>query len=223
MSAMEFVKKEALRYLGYRNTMPDENTELLVDSCIVEARAAASMVHVSRIFPVSVQTREEHGQEEGWIESGCFVTRSKSLSKNLEGCEQILVFAATLGVGIDRLLTRYSKLEMSRAVVLQAVSAALIEAYCNELNAKWKDDFKKEGWYLRPRFSPGYGDFALSNQKIILQSLDAAKWTGITLTDSLLMMPSKSVTAVIGMGKNPVNCGVEGCEACEKKDCVYRR
>lgn len=222
MRAMEFVKKEALRYLGYHNTMPDEKTEWLLDSCIEEARAATSMAHVFGIFSVHVQTPDDE-QEAGWIESGCFVTRSKSLSKNLAGCEQILAFAATLGVGIDRLLTRYSKLEMSRAVVLQAVSAALIEEYCNELNAKWKDEFQKEGWYLRPRFSPGYGDFALSNQKTILRSLDAAKWTGITLTDSLLMMPSKSVSAVIGMGKKPVNCVLEGCEACEKKDCMYRR
>ncbi|MDO4325185.1 MAG: vitamin B12 dependent-methionine synthase activation domain-containing protein [bacterium] len=214
---MEIRKREVLRYLGYRGNAPDERTEQLVDSCMEEVQRTASPVHVYRVFPVTVESAD------GMIQSGCFTTESRNLAKNLKDCEQILVFAATLGVGIDRLLAKYSRFQMSRAVVMQAASAALIEEYCNTLNEQWKRKFLEEGWYLRPRFSPGYGDFALENQREILQALDAAKWAGITLTDSLLMMPSKSVSAVIGMSRKPGNCVLDGCEVCKKTDCLYRR
>ena len=112
---------------------------------------------------------------------------------------------------------------MSRAVVLQAASAAMIEAYCNEVNAQLKKEAEGRGSYLRPRFSPGYGDFSLEYQKEICRTLSAEKTVGITLTDSLLMLPSKSVTAVIGAGKTPCGCEPEGCENCGKTDCLYRR
>ena len=82
---------------------------------------------------------------------------------------------------------------------------------------------KKKGLYLRPRFSPGYGDFSLSCQRAVLDALDAGKHLGIKLTDSFLMMPSKSVTAVIGVSQKPHRCDVKGCEACGKTDCLYRR
>lgn len=77
--------------------------------------------------------------------------------------------------------------------------------------------------YLRPRFSPGYGDFPLDCQQRLLDSLEAGKRIGIKLTDSLLMMPSKSVTAVMGVSKKPYRCDVKGCESCGKRDCLYRR
>ena len=106
---------------------------------------------------------------------------------------------------------------------MQAAAAAMVEAYCNELNVGWKKEYLGRGLYLRPRFSPGYGDFPLSVQKGILDGLEAGKRIGITLTEGFLMMPSKSVTAVIGVSKTPSSCTVEGCEACEKKNCAFRR
>ena len=106
---------------------------------------------------------------------------------------------------------------------MQAAAAAMVEAYCNELNAMWKKEYLEKGLYLRPRFSPGYGDFPLSVQKQILDGLEAGKRIGITLTEGYLMMPSKSVTAVIGVSRTPAACVIEGCEACGKKDCAFRR
>ena len=131
--------------------------------------------------------------------------------------------AVTVGAEVDRLLARYGKLSVAKAVVMQAAAAAMVEAYCNELNAMWKKEYLEKGLYLRPRFSPGYGDFPLSAQKQILDGLEAGKRIGITLTEGYLMMPSKSVTAVIGVSRTPAACVIEGCEACGKKDCAFRR
>lgn len=213
---MEMNRREILRYLGYGRTEAGREVMDLVEDCITELEQAAACHHVYRVFPLTVGPGNR-------IDGGCFQTDSRNLAKNLQDCSQILVFGATIGAQVDMLLKRYTKLQMSKAVVMQAASAAMIEAYCNELNDGWKKQFSGEGWYLRPRFSPGYGDFELKNQLSIIGGLEAGKRAGITLTDSLIMAPTKSVTAVIGMSRKPGDCTVEGCEACQKKDCIYRR
>ena len=112
---------------------------------------------------------------------------------------------------------------MSKAVVLQAAAAAMLEDYCDQMNEELEKKYEEKGLYLRPRFSPGYGDFSLECQPALLGCLEAGKRIGITLTDSLLMAPSKSVTAVIGISRIPGTCGMRSCQDCEKRDCAYRR
>ena len=74
---------------------------------------------------------------------------------------------------------------------------------------------------LRPRFSPGYGDLPLELQKDVFRVLDCPRKIGLSLNESLLMSPSKSVTAIIGIGKGDVEAENK-CSACEKTDCAYR-
>jgi len=108
-------------------------------------------------------------------------------------------------------------------VTLQACAAAMLEEYLDEWQTALEADMKKEGYYIRPRFSPGYGDFDIAHQDMILRMLDTAKKIGLTLTGGNMLTPSKSVTAVIGVSRLPRNCTVQGCEVCAKRDCAYRR
>jgi len=213
---MQTDRKEALRYLGLGKHEPDPETERLLEECIRETEKAADLRHLIREYPLTIE-------DDGTIDGGCFRVKSANLKKNLSGCDSVLVMAVTVGAEVDRLLARYGKLSVAKAVVMQAVAAAMVEAYCNELNAMWKKEYLEKGLYLRPRFSPGYGDFPLSAQKQILDGLEAGKRIGITLTEGFLMLPSKSVTAVIGVSRAPAACVIEGCEACRKKDCAFRR
>ncbi|MDO5348622.1 MAG: vitamin B12 dependent-methionine synthase activation domain-containing protein [Lachnospiraceae bacterium] len=213
---MEVDRREVLRYLGYGRAQADETVMELMESCLEQLEAAAEPRHLVREYPLMLLPENE-------IDGGCFRTKSRNLSRNLKDCTQILLFAATLGVGVDHLIQRYNRLQMSRAVVLQAASAAMIEEYCDTVCTQLRRDYEEQGLYLRPRFSPGYGDFPLSCQPRLLDALEAGKRIGIKLTDSFLMMPSKSVTAVMGVSKKPYRCEVKGCEACSKMDCAYRR
>ena len=213
---MEINRKEVFRYLGYGRTEPDSQIKDLAESCIAELEREAVPRAVSRVYPLIL------GQD-GAIDGGCFQTVSRNLWKNLKDCTEIIVFAATLGTGADHLIRKYMQLEMSRAVVLQAPATAMLEDYCDELCREQQETCEKEGLYLRPRFSPGYGDFPLNVQEDILSALEAGKRIGIKLTDSLLMVPTKSVTAVMGVSPKPYRCDVKGCEACQKADCLYRR
>lgn len=208
--------RELLRYLGCKNgTVPDQNLTDLIAQCKQELEQAASPRVIWREYPLCIQDRS--------IDMTCLQTQSKSLERNLKDCERVLLFAATLGSRVDVLLHRYNMIQMSKAVVMQAASVAMLETFCDEQNQKLKEEYEEKGWYLRPRFSPGYGDFSLECQRQIAPALELNKRIGVTLTDSLLMAPSKSVTAVIGVSRLPRNCTVQGCEACAKRDCAYRR
>ena len=123
------------------------------------------------------------------------------LARNLAGCDKAVIFAATVGAGIDRLIARYSHISPARALFLQALGAERIEALCNMFENDIIVEAKKDGWQSHPRFSPGYGDFPLYFQTELIRVLDTPRKIGLTLNRSLLMSPTKSVTAVIGLSR----------------------
>lgn len=207
--------REILRYLGYHGQEISENVGDLIRECQRELEGAAAPKSTWKEYPLKIRDHI--------LDMACLQTSSRNLERNLKDCERILLFGATLGSGVDVLLHKYGRLQMSKAVVLQASSAAMLETYCDWRNESLRRTYQEQGWYMRPRFSPGYGDFPLECQREIESALELGKRIGVTLTDSLLMAPSKSVTAVMGLSRKPWTCIVQGCEACKKKDCLYRR
>ena len=101
--------------------------------------------------------------------------------------------------------------------------AALLEEYLDRCQEELRQAQEEAGYYLRPRFSPGYGDFSIGHQGGILRMLDASKRIGLSMTDGNMLAPTKSVTAVIGLGRTKPSRCIEGCEGCGKRDCSYRR
>ncbi len=133
----------------------------------------------------------------GELDLGFAGTGSADLAGHLRGCTHVVVFAATLGLPMDRLIARYSSLSPTRALCLQAIGAERIEALCDAFEDEVR--LSSMGGRVHPRFSPGYGDLPLAFQRRIFAALDPARHIGLSLTDSLLMSPSKSVTAIIGI------------------------
>lgn len=215
MMAWNWNDREILRYLGHHGQELPKQVEVLIEECKQELLQAAVPKAVWREYPLSIEAEE--------IDMTCLKTASRSLERNLRDCERVILFAATLGIQVDMLLQRYSRLQVSKAVVMQAVSVAMLETYCDEQNERLREAYRQQGWYLRPRFSPGYGDFPLECQRELSAALELNKRIGVMLTDSLLMAPSKSVTAVIGASRIPRDCKLQGCEVCGKRDCLYRR
>ncbi len=209
-------EKEIIRYLGYGRNTPDSETMDLIRECYSELEKAAAPKHIYRRVPVEVTPDNMIIAEE-------LKMHSAALAKNLLGCGEIILFAATLGNGTDMLMNKYSRLAISRAAILQACGAAMIEDYCNECQRNIEKTLAKEGLYVRPRFSPGYGDLSLAHQKKFLDSLNARKSIGIYLSEGDVMIPEKSVTAIMGISGENTRCHIEGCEACNKINCAFRR
>jgi len=213
---MDTRTKEAVRYLGYGSHAIDDGTLAMIDSSYEELKQTACRKIVYRIFDVSFKS-------ENSMEIGMLSIDSKDLGKNLKGCERAAVLGATLGPGVDLLLRKYTLTDMARVVVLQACAAYMLEEYLDNCQEELRRKMEGQGLYLRPRFSPGYGDFSISHQEMILRMLDAPKKIGLSLTDGNMLTPVKSVTALIGLSTMKTACHITGCKACGKTDCIYRR
>lgn len=208
--------REAVRYLGYGAHEAEARTLGMIRECFKDLKRTAKERSVYRVFGLCMG-------EGRLIEIGDMRIESRSLTKNLKGCEKVILLGATLGIEVDILMKRYSCTDMARAVVLQACAAAYLEEYLDERQKAIAEEMKDEGYYLRPRFSPGYGDFSILHQREILGMADTARRIGLTMTEGSMLTPTKSVTALIGLSKEYQDCHIKGCEVCEKTDCIYRR
>ena len=212
---MDIRMKEAVRYLGYGRHAIDEQTLEFVQDSFQELERVTDARFVYRIFEIIEENENE-------LTIGGIRIQSKNLCKNLKNCKHGIVFCATLGTSVDLLLKRYSVSDMSKTVVLQACAAAFLEEYCDRMQKQIEDGLEN-GLYLRPRFSPGYGDFSILHQKELLQMTDASKKIGLALTEGYMLTPTKSITAVMGISSEARDCTIKGCEMCTKEDCIYRR
>ena len=207
--------KEAIRYLGYKKTTIDEKILSIIQESFQELEKISELKSIHHIFDLTEKDDE--------LQIGNLLIKSQSLQKNLKGCTQVVLFCATMGLAVDRRIRSYELTNMAKAVVMQACAAAILEEYCDEMQGEIAQQLAEEKLYLRPRFSPGYGDFSILHQKEILDMLDAPKRIGLTMTDAYMLAPTKSVTAVIGVSKTKEPCHQKGCEECTKVDCLYRR
>lgn len=202
---MENAKTEVLRYLGYRGQKIHEELSGMVEECMLLIRKAAKPRHVLGIFDISVQ---KVGVQ---LEDTAVLLQGADICCHLAGCGQAVLFAATLGIQADELIRRQETVDMTRVLVLDACATQLIEQSCDEIEEQLREDTEKQGLSITSRFSPGYGDLPLDVQPKLLSLLDANRRIGLTCTDSLILLPRKSVTAIIGIGKDlqakPKNCG----------------
>ncbi len=208
------MEREILRYLGYGGAQADKRTMEIIDECVKLLEKQCKPRYVSKI--VNVEVRDSNVTIAGGIKI-C----SESLGRALDGCNQIMVFGATLGVEADTLIRREGSRQISRGAILSASATAFIEDYCDRCQAELTADLASQGKTLGERFSPGYGDFALEHQKDLFAILDCPRKIGLTLTDELIMVPTKSVTAIMAIDGH---CGKQlGCQFCMKENCLYRR
>ena len=152
--------------------------------------------------------------------SGLPPVHSAALARNLRGCSRAILFAATIGSAADRLRMQMQVRSPARAVVLDAMGTAAVEALCDSLCSAWRAEHAPR--QLRPRFSPGYGDLPLTFQQTLLTLLDAPRQAGITLTEGLMMLPHKSVSAIVGIGSDGCDVPLHDCAACGKRNCAFR-
>ena len=205
-------EKEILRYAKAK---PGEHaTEALMAECLNEVKDGFCYRVCSARLPV-----ERNGETVGF--AGIRIP-SKTLAAALADCEELLLFAATVGVEIDRAVARYSRVSPAKALLLQAFGAERIESLCEAFIAEKGKALRGEHLFLKPRVSPGYGDLPLTLQKDIFALLDCPRKIGLTLHDSLLMTPTKSVTAIAGITRCRVS-EKTACEECGKTECDFRR
>ena len=206
-------RQETLKYLGYPGgPLPEDVLEQLETAEREILRCAVPRV-IWRLF--------DRG-DDGVLAGTGFTPAGEDIREFLKDCDQVILMAATLGMEVENLLRRTQARDMALALILDATASAAIENVCDNLCADLAEAFAPR--YLTDRFSPGYGDLPISQQGELFRLLDISRRIGINLSESGLMVPQKSVTALIGVSDRPQTRRSRGCAECSMfADCAYRK
>lgn len=207
--SIEINRREVLRYLSYKNSEIPAEVDELIDSCIDEVVEKSNPKYIYRVFEL----------EGLHLANTDLVFESEDVKKLLDTSHSCALIGATLGMDLDSLIRRYSISDLVRAVVIDAACSVAIEAICDEVERLLQAEHPNA--YLTDRFSPGYGDLSIDYQRDISNILNLERSIGVKLSQSGIMIPRKSVTAIIGIS-NVEQERRESCENCANENCEYR-
>ena len=163
------------------------------------------------------------------LERNALDVRGESLAKHLESCDRIVISAATLGQGVDELISETQNTKIALSVVIDCGASLLAVVAADIAMERIREDLSKckeqtagsdnsaagaEPLFMTERFSPGYGDSPLEMQTQLLELLDAERQLGITLSKGYMMSPSKSITGIMGLADHPVTGRMATCDEC---------
>ncbi|MBQ8177991.1 MAG: hypothetical protein IJ033_02245 [Clostridia bacterium] len=199
---------EIRRYAGIKQTSAE--IDALIAECKQEGEKLLDYSLCYQEFPIAIVGDD--------VDLSFAKVTSRDLAKNLKGANRVIVFACTVGIAFDRLIAKYNSVAPAKGLVMHAVGVERVESLADRFNAELKERLK-----LKPRFSPGYGDLDISLQKDIIEVLSATKNIGVTLNENMMLSPSKSVTAIIGVTEERCEDKVSGCSSCNQRECQFRR
>ena len=183
--------REVLRYAGARGNEAEEISCLSEILSEVNSSVCARAVFME--LPVRVLSQG--------VEIGNIKINSLSLMRHLSGSERCAVFFATVGIGVDRLIRKYGAISPLFALVSDAAGSERAEALAEAVSLDIKNLAMAAGYKTTARFSPGYADFPLEHQRDFFELLSVKTKIGVSLSESFLLSPRKTVSAVIGYEK----------------------
>lgn len=199
-------RDEAVRYLGDSGVKMNQAMESLMDQCEEIILSSAKPKYLYK--KIDLQN------------SGLVV--GDSIKAHLKGCHEGVIICATLGVDIDKQLRLAQVTDMAKAVVMDSMASVAIEQVCTKLDDIIADEYKE--YNLTWRFSPGYGDYPIELQESFLRLLDSQRKIGLCTNENSILTPTKSVTAIVGLSKEPIEKKRKGCASCNlAKNCKFRK
>lgn len=216
-------RSEMLRYLGYRGQAYDPSLDAGIDEAVARAVAVSRPRCAVATFEVAGRGEADDGTPEVRLAGTALVLRGRAIFRHLEGAQAVGVLAVTLGMSNERELKHLSLTDHMAHILLDAASTTLVERAADASESYLVAEAADRRLYTNFRFSPGYGDLPMDTQPVLLRTLDATRRLGITLTPTLLMTPTKSVTAVAGMFPTRQRSTHGNCERCALADfCTIR-
>lgn len=220
ISNVSLDKLEVLRYLGHNGQEIDSDLNLRINECIKETKKEIDTKYIYEIYDIKndldLNTIE--------FKNTNLILKSKDVSELLKDCDKCVLMCATLGFNIEKNIRRYSYNDLTKGIIVDACATTSIEEICDLIQDNILQQMSKEGKSLTMRYSPGYGDLDISANKDILQVLDAHKRIGVTVTNTGIMIPRKSVVVLIGITNKKIAKVKRTCENCSNRfNCEYRR
>ena len=217
-SELKIERQEVLRYLGHKGQQIDDNMIQMIDSCREEVK--------SIISPRSVyEYKSIHDTENGVVIDGTNLLLSgNDIKKHLSSSKECVLMAVTLGNDIEKKTRLYERINLTRALIIDACATTAVEEVCDIIEEKIRQEAQSKGMNITFRYSRGYGDLSLDIQNDFLRVLEAQKKIGLTVSENNILFPRKSVTAVIGIVSKETKINKKTCENCSNyKNCSFRR
>ena len=206
---------EVLRYMGCPPDLADQGLRSLAQQACGQILREARPRWAWRCFDVAEEL-------EGVRLSCGLLLPGRDLKRHLEGCRRAVLFCATLGVQVDSFIRRAQSVDMLHGLALDCAADTAVEQVCDQIEAELQGQFP--GCFFPFRYSPGYGDLPLTLQNELLDLLDAPRRVGLTASVSHILIPRKSVTAILGVADQPIAQSVRSCLSCPAHDnCSYRK
>ena len=213
---------EVLLYLGYTGGEVDPQLEADMAACAQAVEKAARPKVTYRIFQLKdgrLYQTGEHGPRR--VD---FPLPGEDIRRHLDECTRAVLMAATLGPDVETLLMRTQVQDMARALIMDGCASSAIESVCDGFESSLRRQYEAEGHFLTDRFSPGYGDMPISLQTDFCDLLDTRRRIGLTVSRSGILLPRKSVTAVMGIADTPRTRRSSGCANCSMfRTCTIRK
>lgn len=223
-------QEEALRYLGYAGQAVDEALMQRFRAIAHEAQNTLQTSYVWRVFAIDPhETRWLSNDQEGplpqvALEGSTLRLQGSSINRHLTGARAVALLACTLGHASERELRARNALDPTNALFYSAAASSLVEAGADCAQERISAFAQDHGLFAGARFSPGYGDLPLDTQEGFARELELGRTLGVALTPEHLLIPLKSITAIIGLyDEEPESDYVQSCDGCPARDaCTYR-
>jgi len=200
--------------IGYKNIQPEEQVVILTESLLNEIQDIATPECTFKLYNGSIEGDTVYIDEGGRLQIGSV------LSGLLKESEFFAIFSATAGNTFQHFQNELKKEDdLLKSYIADAIGSCIAEKTGDYLEMMLENEIS--GLRHTHRFSPGYCGWHLSEQRELFRLLGGNP-CGITLSDSCLMMPIKSISGIIGIGRN-VNEKVYGCQYCELESCYKRK
>lgn len=207
-------RAEVLRYMGYSGQPMTDELDVRIDGVVERCLGIAQPMASWDVFDVAGREPLEDGRPAVQLAGTSLQLIGESMEKHMAGAVAAAVMAVTAGMGVERELRRLSLTDSVEQVIFDAAGTTAAERAADACEASVVAWARRRGLYTNFRFSPGYGDMPLETQPVLLATVDAQRRLGIALSKSLLMTPTKSVTAIIGLFEEPQPSSHASCKDC---------
>ena len=220
---IEIDESEVLRYLQYKNQEIDNSLSDKIKKCINITKEIINPRFIFRKYTIK-KLKSSNGKNEVYFEGANLTLQSNDIYNLLLDCDECILMSATLGLEIEREIRKLTYTDLTKGIIIDACATTAIEEVCDIVQDNIAKNLLKEDKYITYRYSPGYGDLSIEKNLDINNLLNSQKEIGLTVTNSGIMIPRKSVVALIGVSHRRISNTKKSCENCSNRhNCNYKK
>ena len=220
---IEINQGEVLRYLQYKNQDIDNSLSEKIKKCINQTKEIINPRFIFRKYKIK-KLKFSNEKNEVYFEGANLTLQSNDIYNLLLDCDECILMSATLGLEIEREIRKLTYTDLTKGIIIDACATTAIEEVCDIVQDNIAKNLLKEDKYITYRYSPGYGDLPIEKNLDINNLLNSQKEIGLTVTNSGIMIPRKSVVALIGVSRRKISNTKKSCENCSNRhNCNYKK